>query len=236
MEYISTRNKKEKFLFKDVFLKGLAPDGGLFVPEEIPSYSAQELKSFKNLSYNDLAVNIISKFCKDEFQEEELKEFVNNSYKNFRVQNVVKLKKLGQVNLLELFHGPTLAFKDIAMQVIGNMYEKILKKNNLKINIIVATSGDTGAAAISAIKDRDNMKIFVLHPENKISEIQRKFMTTNTSGNVFNIALASNFDECQKFVKLMFADKEFSSSINMSGVNSINWVRIVAQIVYYFFA
>ena len=138
--------------------------------------------------------------------------------------------------MLELFHGPTLAFKDIAMQVIGNMYEKILKKNNLKINIIVATSGDTGAAAISAIKDRDNMKIFVLHPENKISEIQRKFMTTNTSGNVFNIALASNFDECQKFVKLMFADKEFSSSINMSGVNSINWVRIVAQIVYYFFA
>jgi len=236
MEYISTRNEKEKFSFRDVFLRGLAPDGGLFIPKEIPTYSIQELKNLKNLSYNDLAVNIISKFCKDEFQETEVKELVSNSYKNFRVKNVVELKKLGKVNLLELFHGPTLAFKDIAMQVIGNMYEKILKKNNLKINIIVATSGDTGAAAISAIKDRANMKIFVLHPENKISEIQRKFMTTISSDNVFNIALDSNFDECQKFVKLMFADKDFSSSINMSGVNSLNWARIVVQIVYYFFA
>ena len=128
MEYISTRNEKEKFSFKDVFLRGLAPDGGLFIPKEIPSYSIQELKRLKNLSYNDLAVNIISKFCKDEFQETEVKELVSNSYKNFRVKNVVELKKLGKVNLLELFHGPTLAFKDIAMQVIGSMYEKILKK------------------------------------------------------------------------------------------------------------
>jgi threonine synthase len=143
---------------------------------------------------------------------------------------------LGKTNLLELFHGPTLAFKDIAMQVIGNMYEKILEKNNLKVNIVVATSGDTGAAAISAIRDRKNIKIFVLHPDNKISEVQRKFMTTVNSSNVFNIALASNFDECQKFVKSMFADKDFSSSINMSGVNSINWARIVVQIVYYFFS
>ena len=122
------------------------------------------------------------------------------------------------------------------MQVIGNMYEKILKKNKIKINIVVATSGDTGAAAISAIKDRKNIKIFVLHPENKISEVQRKFMTTVKSDNVFNISLKTNFDECQKFVKSMFADKEFSTTINMSGVNSINWARIVIQIVYYFFA
>ena len=122
------------------------------------------------------------------------------------------------------------------MQIIGNMYEKILEKNNLKINIIVATSGDTGAAAIDAIKDRKNMKIFVLHPENKISKVQRKFMTTVNSSNVFNIALKSNFDECQKFVKLMFSDTSFNNSINMSGVNSINWARIVSQIVYYFFA
>ena len=149
---------------------------------------------------------------------------------------MVAIKKLGKINLLELFHGPTLAFKDIAMQVIGNMYEKILKKNNLKINVVVATSGDTGAAAISAIRDRKNIKIFVLHPDNKISEVQRKFMTTVNSSNVFNIALASNFDECQKFVKSMFSDKDFSSSINMSGVNSINWSRIVVQIVYYFFS
>lgn len=236
MEYISTRNTQKTFSFKDVFLKGLAPDGGLFVPKKIPSYSSQELEKLRDLSYRDLAEKIILKFCSDEFSKAEIKNFVNNSYKNFRVQDVVSIKKLGKTNLLELFHGPTLAFKDIAMQVIGNMYEKILEKNNLKVNIVVATSGDTGAAAISAIRDRKNIKIFVLHPDNKISEIQRKFMTTVNSSNVFNIALAGNFDECQKFVKSMFADKDFSSSINMSGVNSINWSRIVVQIVYYFFS
>ncbi len=236
MEYISTRNKKKTFSFEEVFLKGLAPDGGLFVPKIFPSFSREELLSFKNLSYQDLATKIISKFCKESFSENEIKEIINNSYRDFRVQNVVELKKSEKLNLLELFHGPTLAFKDIAMQVIGNMYESILKKKKLKINIIVATSGDTGAAAISAIKSRKNMKIFILHPENKISDIQRKFMTTVDAENVFNIALAGNFDECQKFVKLMFADKDFSSSINMSGVNSINWARIIIQIVYYFFS
>ena len=236
MEYISTRNTNKSFLFKDVFLKGLAPDGGLFVPKTIPTYTSLDLKNLKNLTYNQLAAKIIFEFCNDEFNEEEIKKIVDDSYKNFRVKDVVKINKIGKFNLLELFHGPTLAFKDIAMQIIGNMYEKILKKNNKKINIIVATSGDTGAAAISAIKDRNNMKIFVLHPENKISEVQRKFMTTVNSNNVFNVALASNFDECQTFVKLMFADKDFSESINMSGVNSINWARIVIQIIYYFFS
>jgi len=183
-----------------------------------------------------LATKIILKFCSDEFNEIEIKDLVKNSYKNFRVNDVVVIKKLRKVNLLELFHGPTLAFKDIAMQIIGNMYEKILEKNNLKINVVVATSGDTGAAAISALRDRKNMKIFVLHPENKISEVQRKFMTTVNSSNVFNIALGGNFDDCQKFVKSMFADKNFRNSINMSGVNSINWARIVFQIVYYYFS
>ena len=236
MEYISTRNAQKIFSFKDVFLKGLAPDGGLFVPKKIPLYTSQELEKLRNLSYNELAAKIILKFCSDEFSEAEINDLVKNSYKNFRVNNVVMIKKLGKVNLLELFHGPTLAFKDIAMQVIGSMYEKILKKNNLKINVVVATSGDTGAAAINAIRGKKNMKIFVLHPDNKISEVQRKFMTTVNSDNVFNIALTSNFDECQKFVKSMFADKNFSRSINMSGVNSINWSRIIVQIVYYFFS
>ena len=236
MEYISTRNTQNTFSFKDVFLKGLASDGGLFVPKKIPIFSKEELKELEKETYNDLAVKIISKFCGKEFNQKEIREIIENSYKNFRVKNVVVIKKIGNLNLLELFHGPTLAFKDIAMQVIGNMYEKILKKNKLQINIVVATSGDTGAAAISAIKDRKNMKIFVLHPKNKISEVQRKFMTTVNSKNVFNIALDGNFDECQKFVKLMFADKNFSTSIKMSGVNSINWSRIVVQIVYYFFS
>tara|TARA_B110000438_G_C15747126_1_gene621248 strand:+ start:42 stop:1421 length:1380 start_codon:yes stop_codon:yes gene_type:complete len=236
MEYISTRNSKKIFSFKDVFLNGLAPDGGLFVPKDIPIYTSVELQKLKKLSYNELAIEIISKFCKEEFDDLEIKEIVNNSYKNFRVKNTVEIKKIEGISLLELFHGPTLAFKDIAMQIIGNMYEKILKKNNLKINVVVATSGDTGAAAINAIKDRNSMKIFVLHPENKISEVQRKFMTTVNSKNVFNIAVDSNFDECQRLIKLMFADKDFSNSINMSGVNSINWVRIAVQIIYYFFA
>ena len=236
MEYISTRNIKNFFSFKDVFLKGLAPDGGLFIPKFITPYTSNELSKLKSFSYNELATEIIFKFSKDTFNKKEIEDLVNDSYKDFRVQDVVKINKLEKINLLELFHGPTLAFKDIAMQVIGNMYEKILKKNNLKINIIVATSGDTGAAAISAIKDRENIKIFVLHPKNKISDVQRKFMTTTNSKNVFNIALDGNFDDCQKLVKEMFADSKFNSSINMSGVNSINWSRIVMQIVYYFFS
>jgi len=236
MEYISTRNKNISYSFKEVFLKGLAPDGGLFVPKTLPVYSIKILEKFKNFSYEELATEIVFEFCKEEFTKQEVKDLINDSYKKFRTKEIVKIKKLEKKILLELFHGPTLAFKDIAMQVIGNMYEKILKKNNLKVNIVVATSGDTGAAAISAIKNRKNMKIFVLHPDNKISEIQRKFMTTVNSSNVFNIALDGNFDECQKFVKLMFSDKNFSNSINMSGVNSINWSRIVIQIVYYFFS
>ena len=236
MEYISTRNTENSFSFKDVFLKGLASDGGLFVPKEIPIFSKEDLEELKNLSYNELAAKIVSKFCNNEFNQKEIREIIENSYKSFRVKNVVAIKKIGKLNLLELFHGPTLAFKDIAMQMIGNMYEKILKKNNQKINIVVATSGDTGAAAISAIKNRNNMKIFVLHPKNKISEVQRKFMTTVDSKNVFNIALDGNFDECQEFVKSMFGDKNFSDTIKMSGVNSINWSRIAIQVVYYFFS
>ena len=132
MEYISTRNSKKTFSFKDVFLKGLAPDGGLFVPKKIPKYSSQELINLKKLTYNELAENVIFKFCGDTFNRKEIKEIVHNSYKNFRVENVVRIKKLEKTNILELFHGPTLAFKDIAMQIIGNMYEKILKKKNSK--------------------------------------------------------------------------------------------------------
>jgi len=236
MEYVSTRNTKKVFSFKDVFLKGLAPDGGLFVPKKIPLITSEEFKQLSSLSYTDLAAKIIVKFCSDEFSEDEIKKLVKKSYKNFRTDNVVKMNKFEKINLLELFHGPTLSFKDIALQVIGNMYESILEKNKSKINIVVATSGDTGAAAINAIKGRKNMKIFVLHPDNKISEVQRKFMTTVDSKNIFNIALDGNFDDCQKFVKSMFADKKFSTSINISGVNSINWSRIVVQIVYYFFS
>jgi threonine synthase len=165
----------------------------------------------------------------------ELSDIVDKSYSVFRKDNTVDLIKVGDVKLLELFHGPTLAFKDIAMQLLGNFYEYYLKKTNKNINVIVATSGDTGAAAIDAIKGKKNMNIFVLHPHNKVSLVQRKLMSTVKEKNVFNIAIEGNFDDCQNLVKSMFADKEFSNSINMSGVNSINWARIIAQSVYYFY-
>ena len=236
MQYISTRNTKQTFTFKDVFLNGLAADGGLYIPEKIPSYSLKELESLKELSYEQLAVKIIFNFCSDEFNEIEIKDLVNKSYKEFRVKNVVNIKRLENIILLELFHGPTLAFKDIAMQVIGNMYEKILSDNKKVINIVVATSGDTGAAAISALKGRKNLNIFVLHPHKKISKVQRKLMTTFEENNVYNLAIEGNFDDCQKLVKSMFIDRSFNNEINMSGVNSINWARIIAQIVYYFFS
>jgi len=235
MKYISTRDNSKEYSFEEVFIKGLADDGGLFVPREVKKYSAKELESLSNLSYRDLAKKIIYPFIGDFMSENELSDIVDKSYSVFRKDNTVELIKVGDINLLELFHGPTLAFKDIAMQLLGNFYEYYLKKNNKNINVIVATSGDTGAAAIDAIKGKKNMNIFVLHPHNKVSLVQRKLMSTVKEKNVFNIAIEGNFDDCQNLVKSMFADKEFSNSINMSGVNSINWARIIAQSVYYFY-
>ena len=235
MKYISTRNNSKEYSFEEVFIKGLADDGGLFIPKEVKKYSTEELESLSGLSYQELAKKIIYPYIGDFMSESELSDIVNKSYSVFRKNNAVALIKVGDVNLLELFHGPTLAFKDIAMQLLGNFYEHYLKKNNKNINVIVATSGDTGAAAIDAIKGKKNMNIFVLHPHNKVSLVQRKLMSTVKEKNVFNIAIEGNFDDCQNLVKSMFADKEFSNLINMSGVNSINWARIIAQSVYYFY-
>ena len=179
---------------------------------------------------------IINLFSADFISREELSSLINKSYSTFREKEVVKISNIGELKLLELFHGPTLAFKDVAMQFIGNLYEYYLSKNDKKINIVVATSGDTGAAAIDAIKGKSNLNIFVLHPNNRISSVQRKIMTTVEEKNVFNIAIDGNFDDCQNIVKQMFSDLEFSKSINMSGVNSINWARIIAQAVYYFYS
>ena len=236
MQYISTRNSKISASFADVFLNALPPDGGLYVPNKLPIFSPKELEELKKLSYKDLAVKIIYKFCADEFNENEITEIVKKAYKNFRAENVVVLKKFNNTHLLELFHGPTLAFKDLAMQIIGNMYEPIIQKKNFYINIVVATSGDTGSAAIDAIKGRENINIFVLHPKNRTSEVQRRLMTTVKDKNVFNISVNGNFDDCQNLVKSMFIDEKFRNKINMSGVNSINWARIISQIVYYFYA
>ena len=235
MEYISTRNKNLQFSFKEIFLQGLAPDGGLFISKNIKKYSNNELNKMAKLNYIDLAKEIVSNFCEKDLHGKELEDIIKKSYSNFSVKNVVSIKKIGKFSLVELFHGPTLAFKDIAMQPIGNIYDEFNKSNNKKINVIVATSGDTGSAAISALNGKTNLNVFVLHPDKKISNIQRRLMTTVESKNVFNIALKGDFDDCQKIVKDMFIDQEFRKKINMSGVNSINWARIIFQIVYYFF-
>ena len=236
MKYCSTRNKKLDFDFKQVFQRSLAPDGGLFVPKKIKKFSSKDLKKLKKLNYVDLAAVVISSFCAPTFSKQQLKILIRKSYKKFKKKNVVNLVKINKDILLELYHGPTLAFKDIAMQCIGNIYEEFNKRNNEITNIVVATSGDTGAAAISALSNRKNINLFVLHPHNKISKIQRKIMTTIGGSNIYNIAVNGSFDDCQKIVKQMFADNLFRQTINMSGVNSINWARIIFQIVYYFYS
>ena len=235
MRYVSTRDNSKEYSFEDVFIKGLADEGGLYVPKSLKKYSIQELSGLKKLDYIELSTEIINQFSSDFISKDKLLSLIKKSYSSFREEEVIKISNLGKIKLLELFHGPTLAFKDIAMQFIGNLYEYYLSKNEKKINIVVATSGDTGAAAIDAIKGKSNLNIFVLHPNNKISHVQRKLMTTIEEKNVFNIAIDGNFDDCQNIVKQMFSDLEFSKSINMSGVNSINWARIIAQAVYYFY-
>ena len=216
MKYISTRNTLKEFNFGEVFIKGLAEDGGLYVPKSLKKYNTEELSELKNLNYNELSTEIISQFSADFISREELSSLIKKSYSTYREKEVVKISNIGELKLLELFHGQTLAFKDVAMQFIGNLYEYYLSKNDKKINIVVATSGDTGAAAINAIKGKSNLNIFVLHPNNRISPVQRKLMTTVEEKNVFNIAIDGNFDDCQNIVKSMFSDLEFSKSINMS--------------------
>ena len=236
MNYISTRDKSLKFSFKDIFLRGLAPGGGLFLPNKIKKYNQHDLKNLSYLSYSELATEIILNFCPEEIKKNELSSLIKKSYSCFKDDEVVNLKKIGDINLLELYNGPTLAFKDIAMQVIGNMYDHLQVAKTKNVNILVATSGDTGSAAIAALSNRKNINLFVLHPHNKISKIQRKIMTTIGGDNIYNIAIKGSFDDCQKIVKELFNEDSFRAKINMSGVNSINWARIVCQIVYYFYS
>ena len=201
MNYFSTRDKSLKFKFKDIFLRGLAPGGGLFLPSEIKKYSKEDLIKLSQLSYNELATEIIFNFCSNDISKDELSALITKSYSSFKENEVVKLKEIGNINLLELYHGPTLAFKDIAMQVIGNMYDHLQVARTKTVNIVVATSGDTGSAAIAALRNRKNINLFVLHPHKKISNIQRKIMTTIGGANIYNIAIEGSFDDCQKIVK-----------------------------------
>ncbi len=235
MKYISTRGKAEAKTFAEVAISGLASDGGLYMPEKIPQFSLDEIKSWKNLSYPELAFKVISPYVAGDIPDADLKAIINRSYKTFRTPNVTEIVELeSNYYILELFHGPTLAFKDVALQFLGQLQDYILSKKNQDIVIIGATSGDTGSAAIEGVKNCKHIKLFMLHPDGRISNIQRHQMTTVISNNISNIAVDSYFDDCQDMVKQMFQKPEFMKNKPLSAVNSINWARIVAQVVYYF--
>jgi len=236
MKYISTRQNSPALNFEEVVLQGLAVDGGLYVPEFFPKFSLHELEDMAKLDYVDLAFKIISPFVNHEIPDEDLKDIIQRSYQNFSHGAIAPTKQISHNEyLLELFHGPTLAFKDFALQMLGNFFDYFLTKRKEKVTIIGATSGDTGSAAIMGCKACKNADIFILHPHNKVSDVQRKQMTTVIAPNVTNIALKGNFDDCQAMVKTMFSDQKFLGGRKMVAVNSINWARIMVQIVYYFY-
>lgn len=235
MRYISTRGGIEPINFKDAVMMGLATDGGLLLPERIPQLDPRALEALRGLPYRDLAFRIISLFC-DDIPPGDLKRLIDRSYDTFDHPEITPTVSKDGVYILELFHGPTLAFKDVALQFLGNLFEYLLKERDERMNIVGATSGDTGSAAISGVRGKDNIAIFILHPHGKTSPIQALQMTTVLDANVFNIAVKGTFDDCQNMVKAMFNDLPFKEKYSLGAVNSINWARVLAQIVYYFSA
>lgn len=235
MEYVSTRNDSKKYSFEEVVLTGLAPDGGLFVPTRIPKVDENTLRNWRKLSYIELAKKIIGLFVSD-LPHKDIEELVEKSYINFSHRDIAPIVNLGDFGIMELFYGPTLSFKDYPLQFLGNLLEYLLKKNNKKINIVGATSGDTGSAAIYSVKGKDNINIFILYPNNRVSRIQELQMTTVEDENVYCLAIEGTFDDCQSLVKRIFMDEEIRREIELTAVNSINWARILAQTVYYIWA
>jgi threonine synthase len=235
MKYISTRGGIEPISFKDAVMMGLATDGGLLLPETIPPVDRRTLESWRNLSYRELAFQVISLFC-DDIPSHDLKLLIDRSYDVFDHSEITPVITKGGVHILELFHGPTLAFKDVALQLLGNLFEYLLKEQGRKMNIVGATSGDTGSAAIYGVRGKDNMAIFILHPHGKTSPVQALQMTTVLDANVHNIAVKGTFDDCQNMVKALFNDLPFKERHALGAVNSINWARVLAQVVYYFYS
>lgn len=235
MLYVSTRKRAFHLSFKETVFEGLAPDGGLLVPERIPLLTKKEIEELRGLTYQELAFRIFSLYAPD-FSSGELREIIYKSYQSFRTPQVVTLKNWGDLYILELFHGPTWAFKDIALQFLGVLFEKLLLETEKKINLLGATSGDTGSAAIYGVMDKKNIAVFILHPYQKISEIQFLMMTTVVKPRVYNLAIEGTFDDCQAIVKSIFMDLPFKKKYSLSAINSINWARIMAQIVYYLWA
>ncbi len=234
MKYVSTRGSAPVLAFDDVVLAGLARDGGLYLPETWPRLSAEDLRSMSRLDYPTLAARVIAPFAAPVINEADLHAIAVDAYENFDHPEVAPLKPIGgDTWLLELFHGPTLAFKDFALQVLSRLFDFILARRGERITIVGATSGDTGSAAIEACRDRDSIEIFILHPKGRVSDVQRRQMTTVAAGNVHNVAIEGTFDDCQDLVKAMFNDIGFRDRFRLGAVNSINWARIVAQVVYY---
>ncbi len=238
MQYISTRGIAPKLDFEGVLLTGLASDGGLYVPETLPSFSPSEIAAMAGKSYEDIAEIVLKPFVAGTIVEPVLRRLIDESYATFRHQAIAPLKQLAPNEwVLELFHGPTLAFKDFALQLLGRLLDYVLEKRNEHVTIVGATSGDTGSAAIEGCRACKHVDIVILHPHNRVSDVQRRQMTTVLADNVHNIALEGNFDDCQAFVKAMFEDQSFlGGKRRLVAVNSINWARIMAQIVYYFYA
>lgn len=238
MKYISTRGKAPALNFEDVLLTGLAPDGGLYVPETLPTYSPEQIAAWSRLSYAELAFEIVKPFVDGAIPDDDLRDIVNDSYSDFRNSAIAPLVQIDHNEwILELFQGPTLAFKDFALQMLGRLLDYVLERRNQKVVVMGATSGDTGSAAIQGCKRCKNLDIFILHPYQRVSEVQRRQMTTVEGDNIHNIALKGHFDHCQAMVKASFADQSFlPEGRQLVAVNSINWARIMAQIVYYFYA
>ncbi len=237
MRYISTRGQAPALNFEDVLLAGLASDGGLYVPENLPRFTLEEIASWVGLPYHELAFRVMRPFVAGSIADADFKKILEETYGVFAHDAVAPLRQLnGNEWVLELFHGPTLAFKDFALQLLGRLLDHVLAKRGERVVIMGATSGDTGSAAIEGCRRCDNVDIFIMHPHNRVSEVQRRQMTTILGDNIHNIAIEGNFDDCQEMVKASFADQGFLKGTRLVAVNSINWARIMAQIVYYFHA
>jgi len=237
MRYISTRGTAPSLDFQGVTLAGLASDGGLYVPAEYPRFTEAEIDAMRGLPYAELAVRIMLPFVEGSLTEDELRDLCAKAYGRFSHAAVTPLVQLDQQHwLLELFHGPTLAFKDVALQLLGRMFEHFLARSDDHLTIVGATSGDTGSAAIDAVAGRERIDIFMLHPDGRVSDVQRRQMTTVRAPNVYNIAIDGSFDDAQAMVKRIFVDPDVTGRLHIAAVNSINWARLMAQVVYYFAA
>ncbi|MGC6471486.1 MAG: threonine synthase [Parvibaculales bacterium] len=237
MKYVSTRGQAPILDFEDALLAGLALDGGLYVPESWPRLSRETLAGFQDKAYADVAFDVLSPFLGPDYDLMRFREIVQEAYACFADKEVAPLVPLGgRHHLLELFHGPTMAFKDVAMQLLARLMDDALTRRGQRATIVGATSGDTGGAAIEAFRGRDAIDVFILYPEGRVSDVQRKQMTTPTDANVHAVAVQGTFDDCQALVKSMFNDVHFRDQVGLAGVNSINWARVMAQTVYYFTA